>query len=78
MDANSLTLRADINQLEIVECLAARLVRGPCQVPYEERLRQLNHLIAGRTRHLLEVNSFRREEYSRRVLPLYHALKISV
>ncbi len=34
MEANALTLKADINQLERVQCLR--------HVPYEERLRQLN------------------------------------
>ncbi len=42
MEANAPTLRADINQLERVQRLATRLVRGRCHVPYEERLRQLN------------------------------------
>ncbi len=41
MKANAPTLRADINQLEGVQRLATRLVRGLRQVPYEERLRQL-------------------------------------
>ncbi len=39
---NAPTLRADINQLERVQRLAARQVRGPRHVPYEERLRQFN------------------------------------
>ncbi len=42
MEANAPTLGADINQLERVQRLATRLVRGPRQVPCEERLRQLN------------------------------------
>ncbi len=42
MEANAPTLRADINQLERVERLVTRLVRGPHHVPYEVRLRQLN------------------------------------
>ncbi len=42
MEANAPTLRADINQLERAQRLATRLVRGLCDVPYEERLRQLN------------------------------------
>ncbi len=44
MGANASTLRADIYQLERVQRLATRLVRGLRHVPYEERLRQL-HLI---------------------------------
>ncbi len=40
--ANAPTLRADVNQLERVQRLATRLVRGLRHVPYEERLRQLN------------------------------------
>ncbi len=42
MEAYAPTLRADINQLERVQCPATRLVRGLRYVPYEERLRQLN------------------------------------
>ncbi len=42
MEANVPTLRVDINQLERVQRLATRLVRGFRHVPYEERLRQLN------------------------------------
>ncbi len=42
MEANAPTLRADINQLERVQRLARRLVRGLRHVPNEERLRQLN------------------------------------
>ncbi len=42
MEANAPTQRADINQLERVQRLAIRLVRGLRHVPYDERLRQLN------------------------------------
>ncbi len=41
MEANTPTLGADINQLDSVQLLATRLVRGLRHVPYEERLRQL-------------------------------------
>ncbi len=42
MEANAPTLRADINQLERVQRIATRLVRGLRHVPYEDMLRQLN------------------------------------
>ncbi len=42
MEASGPTLRADTNQLERVQRLATRLVRGLSHVSYEERLRQLN------------------------------------
>ncbi len=42
MEANAPTPGADINQLDWVQRLATRLVRALRQVPYEERLRQLN------------------------------------
>ncbi len=41
MEAGAPTPRADINQLDRVQRLATRLVRGLRHVPYEERLRQL-------------------------------------
>ncbi len=51
MEANAPTLRANINQLERIQRLATRLVRGRRHVPYEERLRQLN-LFSLERRHL--------------------------
>ncbi len=42
IEANAPTLRADINQLERVQRLATRSVRGLRHEPHEERLRQLN------------------------------------
>ncbi len=42
MKANAPTPRADINQLERVQRLATRPVRGPRHGPHEERLHQLN------------------------------------
>ncbi len=51
MEANAPALRADINQLERVQRLATRLVRGLRHVPYEERLRQFN-LFSLQRRHL--------------------------
>ncbi len=50
MEANAPTLRADINQLERVQRLATWLVRGFRQVPYNERLRQLNLISLERRR----------------------------
>ncbi len=50
MEANAPTLRADINQIERIQRLAKRLVRGHRHVPYEERLRQLNLFFLGRRR----------------------------
>ncbi len=51
MEANAPTLRADINQLQRVQRLATRLVRGLRHVQYEERLHQLN-LFSLERRHL--------------------------
>ncbi len=50
MEANAPTLRADINQLERVQRLPTRLVRGLRHVPYEERLRRLNLFLQERRR----------------------------
>ncbi len=50
MEANAPTPRADINQLERVQRLATRLVRGLRHAPYEERLRQLNFFSLKRLR----------------------------
>ncbi len=41
MEINAPTLRPDINQVERVQRLVTRLVRGLNHAPYEERLRQL-------------------------------------
>ncbi len=51
MEANSLTLRADSNQLERIQRLATRLVSGHHQVLHEERFRQLN-LLSLERKHL--------------------------
>ncbi len=66
MEANAPTLRADINQLERVQHLARRLVRGLRHAPYEERLRQLNLFSLDRRRLqadriLADCNIFKRE-----------------
>ncbi len=50
MEANAPTLRADKNQLERVQRLTTRLVRGHRHVPYEERLRQVKHFSLERRR----------------------------
>ncbi len=47
MEANVSTLRADINQLEFVQRLATRLVRGLRHVTYDDRLRQTQPLLTG-------------------------------
>ncbi len=51
MEAYAPTMRDDTNQLERVQRLATRLVRGLRQVSYEERCRQLN-LFSLERRHL--------------------------
>ncbi len=48
--ANAPALRADINQLERIQRLATRLVRGLRHVRYEHRLRQLNFFSLERRR----------------------------
>ncbi len=50
MEAHIPTLRADINQLKRDQRLASRLMRGLRHVPYEERLRPLNHFSLERRR----------------------------
>ncbi len=50
MQANSQTLKADIEQLELALRFATRLVRGIRYVPHEERLRQFNLLSLERGR----------------------------
>ncbi len=50
IEANAPTLSPDVNQLERVQRLPTRLVRGLHHVPYEERLHQLNPLERRRLR----------------------------
>ncbi len=50
MKANAPTLKANKNQLERVQRLATRQVRGLRHVPYAERLRQLTHFSQERRR----------------------------
>ncbi len=55
IEASAPTPGADTNQLDRVQRLAARLVRGFCHVPYEERLRQLNLFSQERRRLLADL-----------------------
>ncbi len=50
MEANAPTLVADINQLERVQRLETRLVRGLRHMVYEERLRQFNLVLLEHSR----------------------------
>ncbi len=50
MKANAPTLKANMNQLERVQRLPTRLVRGLRHVPYAEGLRKLTHLSQERRR----------------------------
>ncbi len=55
IEASAPTPRADTNQLDRVQRLATRLVRGLRYVPYEERLRQLNLFSQERRRLLADL-----------------------
>ncbi len=61
MEANAPTQRVHINQLEMVQRLATRLVRGLRHVPYEERLRELNLFSLERADLILAFNIFKGE-----------------